>query len=196
MNKQQEKNKWDPGDVQIPFWVNVLLRLVDVQPVRKCMAIFLLTFLKFLSWLPSKYWRFVYLPVKTRLAWRKGKHSEACRLAEESLEVAENYSDDWNYGNAIHHAQIILGREALRHEDIDAAQEHLFAAGRTPGSPQLMSFGPNMQLAEELLERGRKEAVLTYLDLCRKFWIRDRGRLALWTDQIEKGEIPYWTTGL
>lgn len=47
---------------------------------------------------------------------------------------------------------------------------HLGKAGETPGSPQLGSYGPKMTLARELLALGRKDAVRSYLDACRKFW--------------------------
>ena len=44
------------------------------------------------------------------------------------------------------------------------------AAGATPGSPQLDSFGPNMTLAKELLEKGQPDVVLHYFALCKNFW--------------------------
>ena len=64
------------------------------------------------------------------------------------------------------------------------------AAGATPGSPQLNSFGPNMTLAKELLEKGQSEVVLQYLALCKKFWKMDRGQLDEWSATIRGGGIP------
>ena len=36
---------------------------------------------------------------------------------------------------------------------IEEAKRHLLAAGRSSGSPVLGSFGPNMSLAKDLLEK-------------------------------------------
>ncbi|MDQ2731693.1 MAG: hypothetical protein M3Y56_08550, partial [Armatimonadota bacterium] len=60
----------------------------------------------------------------------------------------------WQYGNNIHEANQILGLAALREGRVADAKRYLIAAGKTPGSPQLNSFGPHMVLAQELLSRG------------------------------------------
>ena len=44
------------------------------------------------------------------------------------------------------------------------------ASGKTPGSPQLNSFGPDFMLDRELLEKGERAAVLAHLELVGKFW--------------------------
>ncbi len=49
-------------------------------------------------------------------------------------------------------------------------KKYLIAAGKSPGSPQMDSFGPNMTLAKDLLEKGERDAVLEYFMRCRKFW--------------------------
>ena len=46
----------------------------------------------------------------------------------------------------------------------------LRAAGHTPGSPQLDSFGPDIRLAWDLLQRGQDQAVLDYLHDVARFW--------------------------
>jgi len=89
---------------------------------------------------------------------------------EELLTLAARYESDWNHGNAVHHAHNLLGRIELKRNRLGPAIEHLHEAGKTPGSPQLNSFGPNMLLARELLELGEREAVLLYFDLCRAWW--------------------------
>lgn len=99
-------------------------------------------------------------------------------------------ADDWNFGNAVHKGNLTLGRVALRAGDIEAAKKFLLEAGRAPGSPQLNSFGPNMTLAKELLEKGEHDAVLEYFQLCAAFWEMDRGRLREWSPLVEKGVIP------
>lgn len=115
--------------------------------------------------------------------------------------------EDWNYGNLLHAAHSILGRAALKEGDTASAKKQLLAAGSTPGSPQLNSFGPDLAFAREMLEAGQKEAVLEYLELVGKFWgtvqprlannpnsvrvaERNAAQLKKWKEQIAAGTIP------
>lgn len=99
-----------------------------------------------------------------------GETTEAKKLARQRL-AANTDAKDWNHGNVIHDANSLLGRAALRDGDKPAAAAFLLAAGATPGSPQLNSFGPNFRLAREVLEAGDAKTVLAYLDLVEKFWV-------------------------
>jgi hypothetical protein len=49
-----------------------------------------------------------------------------------------------------------LGLIAVHKNDIETARRELLESGKTPGSPTLNSFGPNMILAKELLEKGAR----------------------------------------
>lgn len=102
---------------------------------------------------------------------------------------------DWNYGNEIHYGHLILGRLALLSGDLEGAKDELFAAGKTPGSPQLNSFGPNMVLAKELLEKGERKSVLRYFELCASFW-QFQSRLPEWTETVKSGGIPNFGANL
>ena len=134
--------------------------------------------------------RFYALNDAAKESLNAGKFEDARRYAEELQKLLPKYAGNWNYGNAVQDVNIVLGRLALREGKIDEAKNHLLKAGRSPGSPQMDSFGPNMSLAKELLEKGEKETVLQYLDLCAKFWEMDDGQLAAWKAQVKKGEIP------
>ena len=123
-------------------------------------------------------------------AFQAGEFDKAKAYADELLQMAPHYRGDWNYGNAIHHANVILGRLALRSGNVKAAKEYLIKAGNTPGSPQLDSFGPNMTLAKDLLEKGERKVVIEYFQLCSKFWKMERGRLQAWTSTVQQGGIP------
>jgi hypothetical protein len=114
--------------------------------------------------------RFHGLRAAAELSLARGKDAKADSQAQELLELAEKHTDDWDCGNAIHHGNLIRGRVALKSGDVAAAEAFLRAAGQTPGSPQLKLFGPNMQLAAELLAAGAREAVLQYLEDCKAFW--------------------------
>jgi hypothetical protein len=124
---------------------------------------------------------------KTALA--AGKSQKARDYAEKMLSQSNS---GWNYGNNIHYGNIILGKIALASNDIEQAKKRLIEAGKTPGSPQLNSFGPDMALAKELLEKGEKDVVLEYFELCSKFWKRERHLLKLqkWSAEVKDGKIP------
>jgi len=47
-----------------------------------------------------------------------------------------------------------------------------------------------MILAKELLEKGKRDVVLEYFELCSEFWKSDRGQLGKWTATVQKGRIP------
>lgn len=115
---------------------------------------------------------------------------KATRYAKESLAGAKDFPNDWNHGNAVHHGNNVLGLVAMKQGDLKLADEHLLKAGNTPGSPQLNSFGPNMTLAKALLEKDRKDAVLEYFELCRKFWKMGGDRLDRWTKDVKAGDVP------
>ena len=97
-------------------------------------------------------------------------------------------TDERLHDNVIHDANSVLGLIALREGNTVSAKEHLLAAGKTPGSPHLDSFGPNMRLAKELLEHGEQETVLDYFRLCGNFWKREE--LDEWISEVEAGRIP------
>ncbi len=111
-------------------------------------------------------------------------------FATELLRDAPQHLGEWNYGNAYHKGHQALGIIALRRNDLATAKAELLEAGRTPGSPQLDSFGPNMTLAKLLLERGERAIVLEYFSLCRVFWEGHFGKLDDWTIQVKAGRIP------
>jgi hypothetical protein len=110
--------------------------------------------------------------------------------------MAQAASTDWNYGNAVHKAHLILGRIALARGDVEEACSELLAAARTTGSPQLSSFGPNMQLALELLNAGRREVVLEYLALCGTFWEMGQSQIKEWSADIRSGHTPAFGANL
>jgi len=134
--------------------------------------------------------RFYELGPAAKSALEAGEPEKAKQYASELLESAPKFKNDWNYGNALHEGNIVLGRIALQRGDIARAKEHLLAAGQTPGSPQLDSFGPNMTLAKELLEKGERDTVLNYLQSCAKFWKMSGDKLRTWSATIKGGGTP------
>ena len=134
--------------------------------------------------------RFYALNQAAKDSLNMGNKEEARRYAEEQSRMLERYKGDWNYGNAVQDVNIVLGRIALMDGKLDEAKDHLLKAGNSPGSPQMNSFGPNMSLAKDLLEKGEKQVVLDYFKSCAKFWKMDAGRLAAWAKEVESGQTP------
>jgi hypothetical protein len=136
------------------------------------------------------YTRWCALNHAAKESFNQGRDEEAKALAEEMETLAPAYKNDWNYGNAIQDFNIVLGRLALKAGDIDTARDRLLAAGRSKGSPQMNSFGPNLSLASELLAKGDKAIVLEYFELVRKFWKLEHGKLDQWKKDIEENRAP------
>jgi len=123
-------------------------------------------------------------------ALNAGEIDKAGAYSKRLLQMAHQYPKDWNYGNAIFYGNFVLGRIAIQRGNVKQAGEYLLAAGATPGSPQLDSFGPNMTLAKELLEKGQPDVVLHYFALCKKFWEDGRPQLDEWSSAVRGGEMP------
>jgi hypothetical protein len=138
----------------------------------------------------GRYPRFLILSAWCKQALDRGNSRRAAVLAQELLALARTYPEDWNYGNAFHHGHLTLGHVALAARDVATARAELHAAGRTPGSPQLNSFGPNMKLAQDLLAIGDYEAVLVYFDLCSSFWKMGHERLERWRNDLAENRVP------
>jgi len=136
-------------------------------------------------------------------ALEAGQVDAARKHAGEAL-AANTDTRNWNYGNVVHDMNQVLGRAALRAGNRAEARRALLAAGATPGSPQLDSFGPRFVLARELLDKGEKDVVLQYLDSVGKFWghndpkrperitlvVEHRELLAKWKQEIAAGKTP------
>ena len=118
------------------------------------------------------------------LAVELGQLNQARLFGKELLRIGDGD------GDAVHKGHTILGRIALRTGGMEAAKSHLLASGKTTGSPVLGSFGPNMTLAQELLEKGERKSVLQYFGLCAKFWQHHDGILAQWTKEVRTGQTP------
>jgi serine/threonine protein kinase len=135
--------------------------------------------------------RFWELPKAAKLSMDLEEVEDARKYSTELLTLAPQFKRDdiGGYGNAIHDGNMVLGRIAVHEGHIEEAKQYLLASGKSPGSPNLDSFGPNMSLAKDLLEKGERQAVLEYFDECHKFW-RSNGILEGWEHDVKAGNIP------
>jgi hypothetical protein len=141
--------------------------------------------------------RFYKLSEVAAAAYDAGEYDKADAYANELLSEANSNKTNWNYGNAVFHGNLILGRVALKRDsNASQAESYLLTAGKTPGSPQLNSFGPNMSLAKDLLIAGERDSVVDFLDECANFWKADGGRLSDWKKTIQSGEMPNFAPNL
>ena len=140
--------------------------------------------------LPDRHLKSKVVGVVAEIAFDAKEFSKASHYAEETLNLSDDLKENWNYGNNIHLAHTILGLVALASGDEETACLELIESAKTPGSPQLDSFGPDFSLANDLLERGHKEAVWRFLMEVRKFWM-EADLIDRWIDEINAGEIPY-----
>jgi hypothetical protein len=131
---------------------------------------------------------FALLSYVGEAAFEAREPASARWYARELLSMSERYAGSWNFGNAMHNGNTLLGRSALREGDVPGAAAYLRRAGATPGSPQLNSFGPDMQLAGDLLHRGQRAAVVAYLQDVRRFW--EPETVDEWIDTIRAGGTP------
>ena len=131
--------------------------------------------------------RFSALGEAAKQSFDAGKVADARKYAEELMTLLPSFRQDQKYGNAVHDANLTLGRITVREWRLDYAKRHLIESFRTPGA-RMMDYGPDMSLAKDLLEKGERQAVLDYFALCRKFW--NSGRLDEWSQQVQEGKIP------
>jgi len=141
--------------------------------------------------------RFHALGDVAKMNFAFGNTEDAQSAATELLALAEKYKGaHWSdgCGQAIHDGNLVLGRLALEQGAIDDAKRYLLEAGTSTGSPVLGSFGPNMSLARDLLEKGEGETVLQYFERCGKFWKIET--LKQWTDEVIAGRMPNFGANL
>ena len=101
-----------------------------------------------------------------RTAFTAGEHKKARECQEAAL---CDTGEGWNQGNRTHFGNVTLGRIALAEGNVEEARYRLVASATTDGPSQLNSFGPDMTLAEELLDAGEREVLLKYVELCSSF---------------------------
>jgi hypothetical protein len=88
-----------------------------------------------------------------------------------------------------------LGREAFLRKDYFAAGDYLLKAADGPGKdPSLITFGPDLWLANALTAAGFKDVVLTFLGRCKAFW--PNPRLDEWISVLQNGGSPNFSKNI
>jgi hypothetical protein len=125
-----------------------------------------------------------------RTVVRNQEWTQGATKATAYLELAAKFPCNWDYGNAIYIGNSVLGMAAFQRGEIAAAVDFLRRAGKSPGSPQLDTFGPNLELASALMKVGQRDVVAEHLREISAFWEMEDGRLACWQAEIAAGRQP------
>jgi hypothetical protein len=145
-----------------------------------------------------------YMRIRDRrtMAWfafEIGDVLRAERWAEEALRVSNvraqipwRTDGDPHDEREVHLANVVLGRIALESGEIEEAERRSSLAAnawpRSDGADQWED--PDFTLARELLDRGRAEAVVSYLRACRETWVYGAQHIDGWIREIETGMVP------
>ena len=106
-------------------------------------------------------------------------------------QLKDNISNFGRYtteGQMLHDYYTIMGRHLLHEGQTQEASMYLLRSIDVKPSPVMSSFGPNMELAMDLLKAGETTTVLEYLDGCAGFWKEEP--IQLWKQKINEGSIP------
>ena len=115
-------------------------------------------------------------------AFRIGDFPAAAELAKIYLKSSDR--------PAVQRANTILGRVALRANDLAGAKQYLIDSADPEAARDIAFSGPTLVLAKELIERGERDAVLQYLQHCLSLWPRGETVLQIWIAQIREGKTP------
>jgi len=115
-------------------------------------------------------------------AFRIGDFPLAAELAKIYLKSSDR--------PAVQRANTILGRVALRTDDITGAKRFLLDSADSNAARDIALSGPILVLAQELIERGERETVVQYLEDCLALWPRGEAILRIWIAQIHEGRTP------
>jgi hypothetical protein len=115
-------------------------------------------------------------------AFKVGNFSGAAQLAKMDLLNSDTA--------LVQRANTLLGRVALRSDDLVSAAGYLLDSARVQTPKYGFTFSPPMVLAKELLEKGKRDVVLQYLENCLTIWPRGETTLQIWIDDIKADRMP------
>jgi len=107
------------------------------------------------------------------------------QLLKENIDHFDHYA---TRGQMLHDYHTLMGRHLLREGNTGGAKQQLLLSVGVEPSPSMRTFGPNMELAMDLLKAGEIASVLEYLDVCAGFWNEEPVRI--WKQKINAGRLP------
>jgi len=113
---------------------------------------------------------------------------DAQRAVDGAAELAKR--NPQQAATLINRGNSVLGRIALARGDVAQARERLRASLQfaAPASINFSVAGPDLSLAEDLVDAGERDAVIEYLEASRQFWPYDRGLTGHYIRSIKAGK--------
>jgi hypothetical protein len=97
---------------------------------------------------------------------------------------------DPEYGNTIYTANLILSQAALVKNDVPSAKHYLFEAAAAPNALTAEQVGLDTSVAQILLQRGERDAVMKYFEQGRHLWPLGGAQITRWQNVIRAGRMP------
>lgn len=133
------------------------------------------------------------LPIMANLAFDIKDDEAAMKYASKALELVSSQKQPASAnGNGraeiIHDSNDVLGRIALRAGDVQQAKDRLLKAADLPPGESFASNGPDMLLAQALIDQGERGTVAKYLEKLTDSWRRGHFLLQAWINDIRDGK--------
>jgi tetratricopeptide (TPR) repeat protein len=126
-----------------------------------------------------------------KFALAAGDITKATEAADALLLMPMQAPDHWLQGEVLQSAHTTLGRIALVNGDIESAKGHLLQSVSGTSSPRTASYGPDRELAAELLQRGQTDVVLEWMNRCEQIWAGGRNQIDHWRKVMAQGVSPF-----
>jgi hypothetical protein len=132
----------------------------------------------------------VLLPILANLAFDLNDDQAAKTYATEALNLVSGQKERISESSpeAIHDANDVLGRIALRSGDLEGARDYLLRAATILQEHAWRSRAPRMALAQSLLDRGERDVVLKYLEEMKTSWSNGLFLLQRWIETIRQNK--------
>ena len=122
------------------------------------------------------------------LCFWSGNFDQSRLFTQQLKDNMANFDRYTTEGQMLHDYYTFMGRHLLREGQTGQAKTYLLQSIDVKPSPVMSSFGPNMELAMDLLKAGETDTVLEYLDGCAVFW-KDEP-IKIWKQKIKEGRMP------
>jgi tetratricopeptide (TPR) repeat protein len=124
-------------------------------------------------------------------AFEAGELDKAEAYARQLLDL-EGASPEIRYfkSDAAHTAQSTLGRVALKRGNTDEAKRWLMLSAQSTNLTFVSNIDSSIKLAKDMLEQGERQAVLDYLQLCKRLGPGDQAEE--WRREIQRTGKCQW----
>jgi len=134
------------------------------------------------------------LTVATEIAYGTANLEKAAFYAEQMVHCAPSISAISAYGVFLAHS--VLGRVAIHDQDLNEAARQLLLSVELEEVSQMRFRVPDLELAQELLNRGRVSEVCDFLLAAQIIWPNLKEKFESLIKDIRKGNLPVLSSGI